>query len=71
LGVNGAKSVGLSANGDISIQSETGSLLLRKPIAYQATTDGRQPVDAKFLVAKDGTVHFSVGSYDHSRALGL
>jgi hypothetical protein len=69
LGVNGAKSVGLSANGDISIQSETGSLLLRKPIAYQATTDGRQPVDAKFLVAKDGTVHFSVGSYDHSRAL--
>ena len=69
LAVNGAKSVGLSANGDISLQSETGALLLRKPVAYQTTTDGRQSVDAKFLLAKDGTVRFTLGTYDRSRAL--
>jgi hypothetical protein len=67
--VHGAKSVKLARDGDISIQSEVGSLRLRRPLAYQTTETGRQAVDATFIVAKDGTVQFSVGSYDHKRSL--
>jgi Protein of unknown function (DUF1573)/Abnormal spindle-like microcephaly-assoc'd, ASPM-SPD-2-Hydin/Beta-propeller repeat len=67
--VHGAKSVELVRDGDLLIQSEVGSLRLRRPVAYQTTETGRQAVDATFIVAKDGTVQFSVGSYDHKRSL--
>lgn len=65
---NGMKRMTRLANGDLRLDSPSGALVLRKPVAYQLSGDQKQSVAAEFRVAKD-TVRFEVGDYDHSRDL--
>ncbi len=62
----------LEANGDLAIGEGDGRMLLLRPRAYQLTRGGaQQPVAAAYRLQADGTVGFTVGRYDHSRALTI
>lgn len=67
--MEGAQRVELSPEGNLRIASAAGSLVLRKPTAYQEVGGKPTHVDASFLLARDGRVSFRVGSYDRSRPL--
>ena len=67
--MEGAQRVELSPEGNLHIASAAGSLVLRKPTAYQQAGGKPAPVDVSFLLAPDGRVSFRVGSYDRSRPL--
>jgi len=67
--LKGARKTYLSPDGDLKIQLDAGTLILRKPVAYQTSSQGREHVDANFLLAEDGTVRFRLGTYDSSRPL--
>ena len=65
----GAQRVELSPEGNLHIASAAGSLVLRKPSAYQEAGGKAAHVDVSFLLAPDGRVSFRVGAYDRSRPL--
>lgn len=67
--LNGAEHVALEPEGDLEIHVGSRTLVLKKPVAYQALADRREPVDAAFALAKDGTVSFRLGKYDVTRPL--
>ena len=67
--LQGAKSVDLTPGGDLLIHAADGTLLLKKPIAYQGASDRRRTVAAEFRRKQDGSIGFRVGSYDASRPL--
>ena len=67
--MEGAQRVELSPEGNLHIASSAGSLVLRKPTAYQEAGGKPAHVDVSFLLAPDGRVSFRVGAYDHSRPL--
>ena len=69
LRFDGVDAVKLSTAGDLEIHAGRGLLTLRRPVAYQEGQHGRDAVQAKFLLAKDKTVRFALGAYDHARAL--
>src|SRR5438477_898034 len=68
LGVEGAKKIHTSKNGDLVLTSAAGDFLLHKPVAYQKQGDSRQPVDARFVI-KGNEVAFALGEYDNTREL--
>ncbi|MGC2638502.1 MAG: SBBP repeat-containing protein [Acidobacteriaceae bacterium] len=65
----GAKSIELSGGGDLLIQVPNGTLILKKPVAYQVEADGRHPVVAAFHRRSDGSFDFRLGDYDRSLPL--
>lgn len=65
----GAKSIELSGGGDLLIQVPSGTLILKKPIAYQTEFYGRRPVAASFHRRPDGSFDFRLGHYDRTRPL--
>jgi hypothetical protein len=67
--LQGAKSVDLTPSGDLLIHVADGTLILKKPVAYQVAGDQRRPVTADFRQKKDGSIGFRVGSYDVRRPL--
>ena len=69
LQIKGGTGVAVGPDGDIAIDSPKGTVILRKPVAYQMSSNGRESVQAAFRLSKDGTVRFELGRYDHARAL--
>lgn len=55
----------LQPNGSLT----TGTLHWDRPVAFQTIAGKRMPVAARYTLAKDGTVGFAVGRYDHSKPL--
>ena len=68
LGVAGADSVALDADGDLVLGTATGDVRLKHPEAYQEIDGARKAVQSEFRLAGK-TVQFAVGAYDHSRPL--
>jgi hypothetical protein len=58
-----------AANGDIVLTAGTETITLRKPAVYQAGGSGRREVPGAFRISEAGQIAFTVGEYDHSRAL--
>ena len=69
LQIKGASDLTVRPDGDIAVGSPSGTMLFRKPIAYQLLSTGRKSIPAAFRVSKDGDVHFEVAAYDRSRVL--
>lgn len=69
LAFNGAQHLAIDASGNLIVSSGAGDVVLHKPVAYQAQSGTRQPVDARFVLRADNQVHFELGSYDRSREL--
>jgi hypothetical protein len=67
----GAEDLALAENGDLVIVSGDRQLRLRRPVLYQETLTGRQPVAGAYALEPGcGLVaRFEVGSYDATRAL--
>jgi hypothetical protein len=60
------------ATGDlmISISDDEGlALVERAPVSWQEIGGERVPVESRFALAKDGSIHFTLGSYDPAHAL--
>jgi Beta-propeller repeat len=69
LGFRGARKISTDASGNLVLVSSNGDLMLHRPIAYQQGNDGRQSVDARFVVKANNEVAFALGPYDRSREL--
>ncbi|MCL4810946.1 MAG: hypothetical protein KJ061_00600, partial [Vicinamibacteraceae bacterium] len=60
----------LTREGDLLIQTSAGTLLQRRPLAYQpAESGGRDMVRADYVIARSGEVGIALGAYDSSRPL--
>jgi hypothetical protein len=69
LGVLGADHVATDDDGNLVLTASTGSVELRKPVAYQEKGGAREQVDVLFVQHASHQVSFVLGNYDHSRAL--
>jgi hypothetical protein len=58
----------LGEDGSLELSAPGGPVRFLAPVAYQVIDGRRKPVSASYAVAEQ-TVHFALGSYDHSRAL--
>jgi hypothetical protein len=67
---DGAKTVECDRQGNLHVAGQDGSLTFQKPTLYQYGEGNlRLPVKGGFLVARDGSIRFSVGRYDSSKPL--
>ncbi len=71
LEFSGAKSVRLIAKGNLALTTAHGTLLFRKPAAYQMIDGRRYPVAAEFAPLGRRTFGFRLGRYDHSQPLTI
>jgi hypothetical protein len=69
LTVQGASSLRVRPDGDLSISTAGGMIEFRKPVAYQTSAKGRTSVPATFDVTPDNEIRFELGEYDHSQVL--
>jgi len=69
LRLQGAKKVGLKANGDLALMTDGGEIRLQAPRVYQRVGDATRPVAGKFVLRGANTVGFDLGDYDRTRAL--
>src|SRR5262249_26972042 len=69
LGLVGAQSTQLDAQGELLLNTAGGQLVQKAPTLYQLAGDGtKQPVTGRYAVT-GSQLGFSVDSYDHSKAL--
>jgi PKD repeat protein len=64
LNVEGARTLMLSAEGDLRVGTQDGEVVLKRPDVYQETPGGRKPVDGRFVLMGRRSVGFRVGPYD-------
>ncbi|HWO32433.1 MAG TPA: SBBP repeat-containing protein, partial [Candidatus Acidoferrum sp.] len=70
LGFSGAHKIATDASGNLLLSSVAGDVVvLHKPVAYQEKDGQRQNVAAEFVQEGNKQVGFTLGSYDHTRAL--
>jgi hypothetical protein len=62
--IAGARSVKLDDDGNLIIETETGSLTHRAPALYQDVRGTRKPIEGAYGIRTDGRVTFKVGRYD-------
>ena len=67
--LSGAESVALDKDGDLQVSLVNGAIAFRRPIAYQTVAGVRRNVAAAFMVDRNGTIRFQLGSYDTSEKL--
>jgi Beta-propeller repeat/Abnormal spindle-like microcephaly-assoc'd, ASPM-SPD-2-Hydin len=65
----GAHTITLSTSGDLNVSLRSGTLVFRKPLAYQDSAHGRETVESSFVLNSDDTVQFRLGSYDRNHEL--
>jgi len=69
LRYEGGSGIHVDSEGDLVITTAHGEMEHRHPIAYQTLGSVRVPVEARFVQGANGTVGFSVGTYDRSEPL--
>jgi len=69
LGLDGAKALSITSDGNLTITMPTGSVQLHKPVAYQDEHGLRRVVDVRFVADRDHKITFGLGGYDRSRDL--
>jgi outer membrane protein assembly factor BamB len=67
---DGAQSVLLDDDGDLLIQVDHGTLVQKKPIAYQMIGEEHRPVQCEYRL-QDGEVTLQLGPYDQRRQLTI
>lgn len=69
LRASGARGVRITPAGELLIETAGGEVAFHRPVVYQVEGGNRIGVEGAFRLAADGTIHFALGSYDHSREL--
>lgn len=64
LALEGASSLSIGVDGDLSIHSGGGTLIQRKPVAYQMKHGTRVPVDCDYRLIDEKTIALALGQYD-------
>jgi photosystem II stability/assembly factor-like uncharacterized protein len=65
----GAKKIELNPEGDLLLQTSSGTVRLRKPLVYQKAGPERVEVAGGYRILRGRTVVFDLGEYDHARTL--
>ncbi|MBL8152125.1 MAG: SBBP repeat-containing protein, partial [Blastocatellia bacterium] len=65
----GAESIKIDAEGDLTIETGNGELVQHKPIAYQEVGNKRENVECRYKLLGSNRVAFELGSYDKNRRL--
>jgi Beta-propeller repeat len=69
LRFGGMNGLNVDHAGNMILNAGDGSVVFQKPIVYQEIDGRRSPVIGRFQLLGRDTVGFSVGRYDHSKAL--
>ena len=70
LHFDGARGLERDAKGNLDVVASHGRLIFHKPLIYQLGSDNRKHlVEGSFRLLAGGNLGFTVGLYDHSRAL--
>ena len=59
----------LDPDGDLTLTSGRGDIVLHKPLIYQETGNAHRPVAGRFVLRGHSTLGISLGVYDHSKPL--
>ena len=68
VSLNGASSLSITDDGQLSVHTELGSVAFTQPIAWQEAHNKRIPVEVSYVI-KENTYGFKLGDYDHSKTL--
>jgi len=63
---DGVKEMDVNPTGDLVLNVGSGTVIHRKPVAYQDLNGKRHSIDAEYVVTDNRQVGFAVGPYDHS-----
>ena len=66
---DGASDIRLSDDGRLIVDTPSGALEFRRPVAYQDIDGVRRVVDARYAIAADRRVGFALGAYDPAHPL--
>jgi hypothetical protein len=69
LAFDGAKNVSTDEGGNLVLKTESGQVLLQKPVIYQVSGGARREVAGNYTLKNAGIVGFEVGAYDHTLPL--
>jgi hypothetical protein len=69
LNIDGARKLSVNTQGDLVVTTADGEVRFNRPVAYQDLAGRRQPVEARYELAGNRQVKFSLGKYDHKTAL--
>ncbi len=69
LSFDGAQKIELDKSGNLLLHTSGGDITLRKPVAFQDGSHGRETIDADFILKANHEVGFALGNYDKSREL--
>ena len=64
LAFDGATRVSVSPGGDLVLATESGNLVQRRPAIYQNEHGARRAITGGYIIRRDGTVGFHIGTYD-------
>ncbi len=67
-GISGAS---IADNGDLvlTVQGTDQVVRFKAPVSWQEGANGREAVQSAYVIHADGSIGFTLGNYDHSRAL--
>jgi len=64
----GARAMRLDADGNLLLETSTGTLMQHRPVAYQEMSGSRRPVEARYVINGD-RVRLQLARYDRSKPL--
>lgn len=69
IGIDGARGFHTTAEGDLEIATEFGSVMQSRPVAWQMIDGEKRSIPCEFRIDGNRRVRFSMGQYDASRTL--
>ena len=65
----GAGSVKLTKSGDLQLQTDAGTVVLRKPKMYQVDEQGRKQVKGGYILRRNNEIGIAIAAYDRTKQL--
>lgn len=69
IAFEGIESLGLDESGNLELRTPGGALRQLKPVVYQLSAEGREPIEGRFRLLGAHQVGFEVSAYDEGRPL--
>jgi hypothetical protein len=71
LAIRGARRLEVNSDGDLVVETESGALRQRRPLAYQDVDGVRRMIPVRFTVDSDARIRFRLGAYDTSKPVTI
>jgi hypothetical protein len=69
LGIDGASKLSIDSNGDLVIETSSGSVVQKAPSIYQTSHDAKRIVSGRYVMRDARSVGFAIGAYDRNLPL--